>query len=162
MKVLKDKEGQLSILNITQKFILSPDCGKYNTRLLLNIAALGPKAKDNAVGFAANQLRVSAHCFLAKIDLYPDVKQKSSMFWKFFANCEIIDRGDIYLAKEECLSIPNETFSVERYNIIVIEYMDRKGNHNKETYTGINAQIIQHEVDHCNGILINNNTTTTH
>ena len=161
MKVLKDKEGQLSILNLTQKFILSSDCGKYNTRLSLKIAALGPNAKDNAVGFAANQLRVSAHCFLAKISTREGTTLPVAQ-WKFFANCEIIDRGDIYMAKEECLSIPNETFNVERYNIIVIEYMDRKGNHNKETYTDIDAQIIQHETDHCNGILINNNTTTTH
>ena len=152
------------MLNLTQKFILSSECGKYNTKLALKLAGLGSRAKDNALGFSANQLRVGAHCFLAKIFYEESIPKHLDLRdkWKFFANCEIIDRGDIYLAKEECLSIPNETFSVDRYNIIVAWYLDKKGDQKRETFTGINAQIIQHETDHCNGILINDKTTTTH
>tara|TARA_Y100000310_G_C20381381_1_gene668284 strand:+ start:232 stop:717 length:486 start_codon:yes stop_codon:yes gene_type:complete len=143
LKVLQYK-GDDSLLTIPQDFILSSDCGKYHTKLLVKLAGLGPNGKDNAIGFAANQLRVNAHCFLALINNQ----------WKFFANCEIIDRGDIYLAPEQCLSLPNKEYSVERYNVIVVEYLNSKGNQMIETYHDLEAQIIQHEVDHCNGILI--------
>tara|TARA_R100000049_G_C1898945_1_gene49589 strand:- start:144 stop:614 length:471 start_codon:yes stop_codon:yes gene_type:complete len=148
MKVLQYKEGQESLLNIPMDFILSTDCGKYHTKLLMKLAALGPKAKDNALGFSANQLRVNAHCFLVNIG-------NRHRLWTFFANCEIIDRGDQFQATEECLSLPGKTFNVIRYNIIVATYFDKYGCDGEQTFTGIPAQIIQHEVDHCNGILIN-------
>lgn len=42
---------------------------------------------------------------------------------------------------------------VPRYNDVDVEYLDEKGNQHTETYTGLLAQIMQHEIDHLNGIL---------
>ena len=52
-----------------------------------------------------------------------------------------------------CLSLSG-TKKVIRYKRIIVEYYDMKWKKQKQVFTDLNAQIIQHEVDHCDGILI--------
>ena len=102
--------------------------------------------RDGACGFAANQLRMEGHAFLALIDY------KS---WRFFANVKIIDCSDeVIIESEECLSLPGQEYEVERFAAIEISYEDERGNKRREHFGGSNARIIQHELDHLNGILI--------
>ena len=58
-----------------------------------------------------------------------------------------------YMAEENCLSLTGSK-STTRYQSIVVSYLDSNFKKHKQTFTGLTAQIIQHEIDHCNGILI--------
>ena len=73
------------------------------------------------------------------------------------------DRGNInresnlaqkrYEAEECCLSLTGFRKAI-RYEEIEVEYLDANFNKQKQKFTGFVAQIIQHEIDHCNGIII--------
>ncbi len=54
---------------------------------------------------------------------------------------------------EGCLSLPNFYGNVKRPTKIILEYQDLEGNKKKETFTGFQAHIIAHEIDHLNGVL---------
>ncbi len=58
-----------------------------------------------------------------------------------------------YLTNEGCLSLPGER-PTKRYESIEIKYYDLRFHRQKQKFRGFTAQIIQHELDHCNGILI--------
>ncbi len=68
-------------------------------------------------------------------------------------NPEIIRKEDSYETEEGCLSLPGTRRTV-RYRKIKVRYQNDCFEVRFKTYTGWTAQIIQHEVDHCNGILI--------
>lgn len=54
---------------------------------------------------------------------------------------------------EGCLSLPNYYGPLNRADKVTLKYMDEKGKNINETFTGFNAQIILHEIDHLDGIL---------
>jgi peptide deformylase len=54
---------------------------------------------------------------------------------------------------EGCLSIPEETDKVERFSNITLEYINEKNQKLKANYAMFDARIIQHEIDHLDGIL---------
>jgi peptide deformylase len=54
---------------------------------------------------------------------------------------------------EGCLSIPNVEENVKRYKKIKVKYIDREGNKINRRFTGLNARVVQHEVDHLDGVL---------
>lgn len=58
-----------------------------------------------------------------------------------------------YEADEGCLSLPG-TRKTLRYQEIEVEYFDINFNKHRQVYSGFPAQIIQHEIDHCDGIVI--------
>ena len=60
---------------------------------------------------------------------------------------------DTYETEEGCLSLPG-TRKATRYSEIEVEYLDMNFKKCKQKYTGFPAQIIQHEIDHCDGIII--------
>ena len=68
-------------------------------------------------------------------------------------NPEIVKRNGPYEAEEGCLSLTGLRKTI-RYRCIEVSYCDEHFRQQKTTYSGWIAQIIQHEVDHCNGILI--------
>ncbi|MBB6624089.1 peptide deformylase [Clostridium gasigenes] len=68
-------------------------------------------------------------------------------------NPVILKKEKSYETEESCLSLIGFRKTM-RYETIEVEYFDRNFKKNKETFTGFTAQIIQHEVDHCNGIII--------
>ncbi|MAH48515.1 hypothetical protein CMI37_22000 [Candidatus Pacearchaeota archaeon] len=101
--------------------------------------------RKGSVGFAGNQVRMKESVFCALIDGK----------WRLFANADIVHKSWIKNSgEEECLSLPNKKFQVKRYNKITIRYQDAKGETLKESFEGFNARVIQHEIDHLNGILI--------
>lgn len=57
------------------------------------------------------------------------------------------------MTEESCLSLVGFR-ETTRYETIEVEYLDKQFNKQKGTFTGFVAQIIQHEIDHCNGIII--------
>jgi len=97
------------------------------------------------VGMACNMIGVNLN-IIAFLD--ENENQYHLMF-----NPIIIERNDEYQTQESCLSLTGKR-ETKRYKKIVVEYYNSKFVKKKKTYRGLTAQIIQHEVDMCNGILI--------
>lgn len=68
-------------------------------------------------------------------------------------NPEIIRKSGKFTTEEGCLSLDGVRVT-ERYKTITVKYQDMNFKNRTGTYTGWTAQIIQHEIDHCNGIII--------
>ncbi|RDC14416.1 peptide deformylase [Eggerthella lenta] len=68
-------------------------------------------------------------------------------------NPEIVSRAGEYAVEEGCLSLAGTRPAV-RYRTIKVRYQDLGRRRRTGTFTGFTAQIVQHEIDHCNGILI--------
>lgn len=98
---------------------------------------------DGCVGMAANMIGV-----LKNIIVICDGNKQVVL-----VNPKITMKLRPYPAEEGCLSLPGIKKTI-RYEEIIVEYQDADFKPKKKKYTGWTAQIIQHEVDHCNGILI--------
>ena len=69
-------------------------------------------------------------------------------------NPEIISCSGEYTAEECCLSLLGGPRKTRRFQKIKVRYQNAQLQQRLKTFTGLTAQIIQHEIDHCNGILI--------
>jgi len=99
--------------------------------------------RDGCVGMAANMIGVSR-----RIIAFEDEGKYTVMF-----NPEIIRTAEPYETEEGCLSLSGIR-KTRRFRSIKVQYQNEKMQTRFKTYTGWTAQIIQHEVDHCNGVLI--------
>lgn len=108
----------------------------------------------SGVGLAAPQIGLSIRIFLVDtIQALEDEGNKEGIK-KVFINARILEEdGKPWEYEEGCLSIPHIKGMVERPQNLVIEYMDEDFNIHKESYSGINARVIQHEYDHIEGLL---------
>ncbi len=95
------------------------------------------------VGMAANMIGVSK-----RIIAFND-----NGVYMVMLNPEIIRCSEPFEAEEGCLSLTG-TRKAKRYKSIKVRYQNEKLQSRLKTFTGWTAQIIQHEIDHCNGILI--------
>ena len=68
-------------------------------------------------------------------------------------NPKILKKTGPYETEEGCLSLPGVR-PCKRWETIEVEYLDRNFQKKRGTFSGFTAQIIQHEIDHCNGIII--------
>lgn len=68
-------------------------------------------------------------------------------------NPVIVKKDKMYETEESCLSLTGFR-KTKRYEMIEVEYLDRDFKKNKQVFTGFTAQIIQHEIDHFEGIII--------
>jgi peptide deformylase len=68
-------------------------------------------------------------------------------------NPEIIEKSGEYETEEGCLSLSG-TRKTKRFQFITVKYLDINLKPQMGKFFGWTAQIIQHETDHCNGILI--------
>jgi peptide deformylase len=100
--------------------------------------------QQNGVGLAANQIGKNLSIFVA----YDNKK-----FYTFI-NPEIVKfSGKEKIMEEGCLSVPNVWGQIKRYEGVVVSYQDLFGKKKKLKARGLLAQIIQHEIDHLNGVL---------
>lgn len=104
--------------------------------------------KDGCVGMAANMLGVQKR-IIAFLDESGRVPTYTVML-----NPEIIKKDGAYNTEEGCLSLLGSPRSCKRYKSIKVQYQTLDMQTRIKTYTGWTAQIIQNEVDHCNGVLI--------
>lgn len=95
------------------------------------------------VGLAANMIGVSKRIIVVDDEGTPLV-----MF-----NPEILKSGGPFQAEEACLSLEG-TRPTKRYRSIKVRYQNNDFQLRIKTFTGWTAQIIQHEIDHCNGSII--------
>ena len=98
---------------------------------------------DGCVGMAANMIGVHKRI----IAVHTGIAQMAML------NPKIVKKDGVYEAEEGCLSLAGVRKTV-RYEKIVVEYQDIMMKKQRRSFSGFTAQIIQHEVDHCEGILI--------
>ena len=99
--------------------------------------------EDACVGMAANMIGVNK-----AIIVFDNDGTHLEMF-----NPVILYRKGLYLAEEGCLSLQGQ-HKAKRHRTIKVQCQDRTMQTHVKNFTGWTAQIIQHEVDHCNGILV--------
>ena len=100
--------------------------------------------RATCVGMAANMIGVTK-----RIIVFADGKDFTLML-----NPEIIASSGEYETEEGCLSLLGGPRKTKRFHKIKVRYQNLQFQTRLKTYTGWTAQIIQHEVDHCSGILI--------
>ena len=99
--------------------------------------------KDGCVGMAANMIGVCK-----RIIVFDNEGTYTVMF-----NPEIIKKSGSYEAEEGCLSLTGIR-KAKRWQSIKVQYQNEQFQIRFKTFTGWTAQIIQHEIDHCEGVLI--------
>ena len=92
---------------------------------------------------AANMIGI-----LKRVIIFDDSGKPTVMF-----NPEIVKKSQPYQTEEGCLSLEGRR-SVKRWKSIKVQYQTEDFQLRYKTYTGWTAQIIQHEIDHCDGVLI--------
>ena len=104
--------------------------------------------REHCVGMAANMIGVKKR-IIAFLDESGKIPSYTVML-----NPEIIKKEGAYDAMEGCLSLLGDPRPCKRYKSIKVQYQTLEMQIRVKTYTGWTAQIIQHEIDHLNGILI--------
>lgn len=99
--------------------------------------------RDKAVGLAANMIGKNKRIIAFYVGLLPLV----------MLNPQITKKSGEYLTEEGCLSLSGE-LKTKRYRTITVTYQDMNLNTKTQEFTDFIAEVIQHEVDHCEGILI--------
>lgn len=99
--------------------------------------------RDGCVGMAANMIGVAK-----RIIVFDNGGTYMTMF-----NPELVRCAEPFMAEEGCLSLAG-TRKTKRYRAIKVRYQNEAFQVRLKTFTGFPAQIIQHELDHCNGVLI--------
>ncbi|WP_125115120.1 peptide deformylase [Agathobaculum sp. Marseille-P7918] len=99
--------------------------------------------KAGCVGMAANMIGVNK-----RIIAFDNEGKYMVMF-----NPEIVKKSGPYDAEEGCLSLAG-TRPAKRWQSIKVRWQNEKFQERVKTFTGWTAQIIQHEIDHCEGIII--------
>ena len=99
--------------------------------------------KDGCVGMAANMTGINKRIIV--FDNEGD--------YMVMLNPEIVKKTGPYQAEEGCLSLSGIR-KARRWKSIKVKYQNEKFQTRFKTFTGWTAQIIQHEIDHCEGILI--------
>ena len=99
--------------------------------------------KDGCVGMAANMIGVNK-----RIIAFDNEGTYMVMF-----NPEIVKRSGPYETEEGCLSLEG-TRKTRRWKSVKVRYQNEKFEIRTKTFTGWTAQIIQHEIDHCEGRII--------
>ena len=100
--------------------------------------------KDSCVGMAANMIGVRK-----RIIAFDNEGTYMVMF-----NPEIIKKSEPYETEKGCLSLLGGPRKCKRYKTIKVQWQTTEMQTRIKTFIGFSAQIIQHEVDHCDGILI--------
>ena len=95
------------------------------------------------VGLAANMIGVRKRIVVAEC----------ASGAQLMYNPEIIEASGEYRTEESCLSLEGVR-SCTRYRRIRVAYLDEAFRSREKTFTGFDAQIVQHEIDHCNGVVI--------
>ena len=100
--------------------------------------------KETCVGMAANMIGASVRI----------IAFDNAGTYMVMLNPEIVKMSGAYETEEGCLSLLGGPRKTQRFQKIKVQYQTPEMQTRLKTYEGWTAQIIQHEVDHCNGILI--------
>ena len=142
----------LEVLTYPDRFLGQP------TKAVENIDGKIQKIIDNmtetmydAPGAGLAAIQVGFDKSIIVFDSLPGETEKSL---QVLLNPEILKSdGEIISENEGCLSVPDFTSDVKRSSLVLVEGIDREGNPIKIEVEGYLAIVLQHEIDHLNGIL---------
>lgn len=117
---------------------------KSDADTALNLLDTITAHKETCVGMAANMIGV-----LKRIIVFSNNGEFEIMY-----NPEIVKCSGAFQTEEGCLSLLGDPRPVKRFKSIKVKFQNAEFKERFKTFTGFTAQIIQHEIDHCNGILI--------
>ena len=100
--------------------------------------------EKGCVGMAANMIGVTKRI----------IAFSNEGKYEVMLNPEIVKSSGEYETREGCLSLLGDPRPTKRFEKIKVQYQTMDMKVRLKTYQGFTAQIIQHEIDHCNGILI--------
>ena len=100
--------------------------------------------KETCVGMAANMIGVTKRIIAFDND----------GTYMLMMNPQIVKQSGEYETEESCLSLLGGPRKTKRYQKIKVQYQTEEFQVRLKSFEGWTAQIIQHEIDHCNGILI--------
>lgn len=132
---------------VKDKFLLgqkSTDATKDDMNIIADLKDTIDTHKTHCVGMAANMIG-----YAKRILIFLDVDGA----YKIMVNPQILSKSGEYRTKEGCLSHTGERDCV-RYNKIKVQYLDEDFKIKIKTYSSFTAEIIQHEMEHFEGILI--------
>ena len=163
VKLKYRKENMSAILPVAQRgdVILTLKAAsvaesEFNSAWLNELAAAmqATMLERNGVGIAAPQVYVSKRVIIVASrsnSRYPDAPEMDAVV---MVNPEILEQSEVtVLGEEGCLSVPNERGQVQRAQSIKVLYHTLTGEVMESTFEGFPARIVQHEVDHLNGVL---------
>lgn len=117
---------------------------QFADQMLMTLAATG-----NGIGLAATQVGALKRLIVVNIGEADDEAYEPLVLF----NPEILSADGEIVAEEGCLSIPDVTADVKRPENIVVEGLDAHGEFVHIETDGLLARVLQHEIDHLNGIL---------
>lgn len=129
---------------------------EFNSEWLMQLASAMHRTmlERNGVGIAAPQVYISKRVIIVASRSNPRYPDAPEMDAVVMVNPEILEFSQSTCFGEEgCLSVPDERGQVERAQAIKLRYYTLQGEVIETTYEGFPARIVQHEVDHLNGIL---------
>ena len=101
--------------------------------------------KEKGIGLAAPQVGFNVRVILVTLDnksVVPMINPKI-----------ILHSNATEFGEEGCLSVPGKWAQIKRYSEITVEYLDEKGSQQTLKLNELNARVVQHEIDHLDGIL---------
>ena len=104
--------------------------------------------REGCVGMAANMIGIRK-CIIAFLD-----ESGRALTYTVMLNPQIVAKSGVYETEEGCLSLLGGPRKCKRYKTIKVQFQTLEMKTHVKNFTGWTAQIIQHEIDHCNGVLI--------
>ncbi len=116
--------------------------------------------EKKGVGLAAQQIGETNRIFVMHVPPEYDVAEKGAPRLNpdittpmVMINPVIIGQKDVYIDTEGCLSVPEIWAEVKRAFEVTVEFLDINGKKNKVNLKGLMARVVQHEIDHLDGVL---------
>ncbi len=103
--------------------------------------------EEAGMGLAANQIGVDLNFMV--VDITSDDEEDLP---RIIINPRIVETRELAEMEEGCLSIPEIRATITRPAEIVLNYLDENGDSHEDLFDGLLARVIQHEVDHLNGV----------
>ena len=118
--------------------------GKEDLQIAMDLLDTLAAHKETCVGMAANMIGAAKRIIAFDND----------GSYMVMLNPQILKMADAYETEESCLSLLGGPRKTVRYRKIKVQYQTLELQTRIKTFEGFTAQIIQHEIDHCNGVLI--------
>lgn len=106
------------------------------------------KHQAHGIGIAAPQIGIPKQ--IAVVDVSARVPGSQRLI---LINPSILELKEPRASREGCMSLPDYTANLKRYERVKLSWQSEKGVRHEKTFRGIEAVCIQHEVDHLNGVL---------
>ena len=113
------------------------------------------KRQPHGIGIAAPQIGVAKQ--VAIVDVSARIPQAQRLI---LVNPKIVALSDEKASREGCMSLPDYTANLKRYDSVHLKWQNEKGESQERIFGGIEGICIQHEVDHLNGVLFLDRVTS--